>query len=503
MMISPVARNPFYERNREHFPDFEIALKPVASFLEEDDENRTTVDHSVCSGGGNTSVLNMSIGARAALNEHLRHVAKFGIDGEKEHDTSIPSDEQSRHYHPDDDVLDEHWENLLDLSKVNSSGDAGSILGAATPPSPLHNIMYASSRNGESDDAIEVMTDVSHDYFNSSRVQLLTTPERYRHRRMDMVVTRDDMSLEALPFGEDESSEDLHPPSLPWNILDESHEEDYQNTTFQSFNTGDISEVRQSPDTSFLSQVHHLDLDTSALSALAGNAGVSPLQPRDTSFPSRPEYRAVSASSSRNKMTLKPPPSTGRGSTQRPPVPIKNVKLGAPQKENVSPESSSDTGNTGSSVMSAVSSFLEEAKSMATYVANELEQSFNGLETLPMDFMRVMDLSGVCRNNPPSPISSAESKNHSSSQDSAKQKSEHQENDNCISSKSKDEAILLGRKRYRTVVPRRLYQATMDSAMEEEQDSFLAVRSNPETQRSHGESLFSEHPDAVAVRTTF
>jgi hypothetical protein len=153
--------------------------------------------------------------------------------------------------------------------------------------------------------------------------------------------------------------------------------------------------------------------------------------------------------------------------------------------------------------MSAVSSFLEEAKSMATYVANELEQSFNGLETLPMDFMRVMDLSGVCRNNPPSPISSAESKNHSSSQDSAKQKSEHQENDNCISSKSKDEAILLGRKRYRTVVPRRLYQATMDSAMEEEQDSFLAVRSNPETQRSHGESLFSEHPDAVAVRTTF
>jgi hypothetical protein len=29
------------------------------------------------------------------------------------------------------------------------------------------------------------------------------------------------------------------------------------------------------------------------------------------------------------------------------------------------------------------------------------------------------------------------------------------------------------------------------------------VRSNPETQRSHGESLFSEHPDAVAVRTTF
>ncbi|KAL3924033.1 MAG: hypothetical protein SGILL_001297, partial [Bacillariaceae sp.] len=88
-------RNPFYEHQRNNFPDFEVALKPASLceiFNEEEDHDddgidypdfqpMTMTDFSVCSGdGGSSSILNMSIGARAALNEHLRHIAKFGID---------------------------------------------------------------------------------------------------------------------------------------------------------------------------------------------------------------------------------------------------------------------------------------------------------------------------------------------------------------------------------------------------------------------------------------
>jgi hypothetical protein len=87
-------RNPFLEQERNHFPDFEVALTSGPIFTtvndedNEDDQQCSFVDHSVCS-GGTSSILKMSIGARAALNEHLRHVAKYGIDGEKSSTTNF------------------------------------------------------------------------------------------------------------------------------------------------------------------------------------------------------------------------------------------------------------------------------------------------------------------------------------------------------------------------------------------------------------------------------
>ena len=65
------ANNPFSERQRDNFPSLD------AAFL----KNHSIEIESTCSQG--SSFLNISIGARAALTEHLRHVAKYGIDGEK------------------------------------------------------------------------------------------------------------------------------------------------------------------------------------------------------------------------------------------------------------------------------------------------------------------------------------------------------------------------------------------------------------------------------------
>ena len=516
-------RNPFFGRERDNFPDFDIALKPgspcvgLGSSTEEEEEEDDLVDQSVFSEGGTSSILNMSIGARAALNEHLRHVAKYGIDGEKAHEGS-GVDEDHREF-PDhgeeeddqspggatDALLDQHWENLLDISShLNSSGEAGSIVGASgrfLEASHLQrheeDILYNASLEDYGADSIEVMTDISNDFFNSSRVNLLTTPERNQYQRGSMVVTRDDEPVETLPFQTPSSAVTgiRHPGDT-----DSSGEglgvDDPQNTSGMSFNPGDISRIseagsttfRPSPDTSFLFQeAHHpVDLDVSLI-APAG-ASSSP----QSSFLSDHDNRHANVSFAYGKGDFTPP----RPAAQ-------NTVPAARHKENISPETSnghsSDSKNQNSSVQSVVSTFFDEARSMVAYVSNELETSFGALETLPADFLRAMDFSGGDERTP-SPIS-----HNSSSQESAKRKVEHSTN---VHPSSRLDYGLMGRKRFRTVVPRRIYNTTTfleagEEEGEDEQDSFLAVRSNPETTRNDVEVSLGESVEERAMRTTF
>lgn len=535
-------RNPFYEQERNNFPDFEIALKMGTENLEggtfddDDHEQRSLVNQSACSTVGTSSVLNMSIGARAALNEHMRHVAKYGIDGEKPHgscerkvdDTAVMQEVASNNEQIHD--LDDHWENLLDVSssKLNFSGEGGSFAG--TPPaadqtstfqneSPNHNVLFATSTEFDGD-GIEVMTDVSHDYFNSSRVKLLITPERNQNRRMDMVVTRDDFEIEDGPFAEESfvheepSSFDMSRhdfsgvavnPTLPPCFLSiQQGDENINNLTANSLiSPGDLSDVRKSPDTSFLSKEHHLELDVSAISPMIEWDGPSPLQSRDIpSHLSAPVERVARESWSSNQRNDFPKTnprtlSATFGSQRQFRQPLDSKVAPVQQKENFSPDPSSSNSRskdtTHSSLQSAVSSLLNEAKSMVAYVATELEQSFRGLESFPADFLRAMDLSGGgCNADPPSPISNEQSTN-SSSQDSGKRK-ENQRLD-----VKRDRIIMSGRKRFRTVVPRNIYYGSNNSVLEEDQESFLAVQSNPET-------VMYREPmpvDATAVRTTF
>ncbi|KAG7355931.1 hypothetical protein IV203_000617 [Nitzschia inconspicua] len=562
---SMAPRNPFHEHIRNNFPDFEVALKPgsmsyAANIFDDDDDDddarqQSLVDHSVCS-AGNSSILNMSIGARAALNEHLRHIAKYGIDGEKGDSGSCNSSDDRACEGEEDrspppcpsthSLLDEHWENLLDISsRVNLSGEAGSVgegIFEPTTPSvfedafPLHeNLMYVAS-NEVDGDGIEVMTDLSHDFFNSSRVKLLATPERNQNRRLDMVVTRGADPVDALLFdngsfihdepssfeatNQDRSTSDflitgytnLHDSGIFHPSEHVTRITDLQNTTAHSFNPGDISEVRRSPNTSFLSQEHHLELDgeTNAETATDPNT----LRAQDFSYLSSPNERELQNLSLRrgagddSLQKSFPLASPSAISLRRSPRRRLNLvkARSAQHKENVSPEVSSSTShskNTGSSLQSVVSSFIDEAKSMAAYMANELEHSFGGFESLPTEFLRALDISGgnSNRNDPPSPISQADS-NHSSSHESAKRKSDHGLNirSNVLSQK---ETTFSGRQHFRTVVPRRIYGPPANNESGEEQDSFLAVCSNPETHRDGKKPSLVDSFDGAAKRITF
>jgi hypothetical protein len=184
-----------------------------------------------------------------------------------------------------------------------------------------------------------------------------------------------------------------------------------------------------------------------------------------------------------------------------------------------SPDNSSGSSknNASSSMQSTMSSIIEEAKSMVQHVANELEQSFGALESLHADFLRAMDIGGSCdsRTDVPSPISQVES--NSSSNESAKRKSRVEGDDNdskwLVMTNNPGRSIggvdssptaaiqLHGRKRFRTVVPRRVLLGSSDH-MEDEQDSFLAVRSNPETRRHAEDVSLLESFEATVLRTT-
>ena len=130
---------------------------------------------------------------------------------------------------------------------------------------------------------------------------------------------------------------------------------------------------------------------------------------------------------------------------------------------------------------------------MAEQIAHDVEQSLGSIESLQGGFLRALNIS------PPSPISQVGSSTPSTSQSRVlgKEKRNDETNDEkslSLDSSSNDtgrifynrnnaSSELTGRKRYRTVVPRRVYlmdhQQTQRNFGSDEQDSF-GVRSNPE-----------------------
>jgi hypothetical protein len=153
------------------------------------DENETgNSDSSVCS-DASTNMLNLSIDARAALDEHLRHVAKFGIDDshycfEKDHKQDCSFESYQK------DPRDALWQRLVDPNFSHSTiKDATHLLS--------HDLLTLISKTsiaqsaGQNQDN-EPVSDQSSDYFNSSRVYLLKTPERNRSQQTNTVSCRND-----------------------------------------------------------------------------------------------------------------------------------------------------------------------------------------------------------------------------------------------------------------------------------------------------------------------
>lgn len=250
--------------NRKNFPIFEDAIRTETTFDESspDKYDNEGTDNSICS-CASTNMLNLTIGARAALDEHLRHVAKFGIDDSHFLDRSGEQD-RSFESHPGDprDVL---WEKLVDPNFLhNSTNNSSHILS----PDMLRLFNKASVlQPADRGQDIEAGNDYSSDFFNSSRVNFLKTPERYRSLQMNAVTNRNDVDesfvgsesqLELLrsvanyhPFHEPETTKDEVSPCPVTPGDDRSFLFSAVDLSRISANGSEDGALKQSPDSAF------------------------------------------------------------------------------------------------------------------------------------------------------------------------------------------------------------------------------------------------------------
>ena len=191
---------------RDNFPMFDEALSSAKKDRSSDNNN---VDQSMCSTASSAA---LSIGARAALNEHMRHVAKYGLD-DSQYGARMMMEENfspQRRQNP----LDEAWEKLVDTSNNNhilhSSSSSHANENSFLSLADLR--LAPTTQAGGEGEGIEVMAaaDQSSDYFNTSKVMLLQTPERNRSRQIRAVTSRQDGSEED-SFGSDN---DDSPPMM-------------------------------------------------------------------------------------------------------------------------------------------------------------------------------------------------------------------------------------------------------------------------------------------------
>lgn len=474
----PRPQNPFQRKERDNFPNLESFLRTCP-----DQSSTAEADNSFLSHDGgcdtSSSVLNISIGARAALNEHLRYVAKHGIDGDHESDDDDHDDDHDVKQ-PDvmHNALDDQWNYLLDQSThFDASRDMETDTEISFGPAQSLYRVYANTSSCV-EQSIEVMTDVSTDFFNSSRAKALMTPERNQAKRNHVVVRGNEDSHSDVFW--DEQFAALAPELQSVSV--EPRTDTSASFRSASFHVPDISRISSADDESEVRgglhrspSVSEQDLIHNPSSHL-GDMGFSPIlqggvaspqalsEKLDTSFPS---------------FTVPVP----RGSPPSFPRPRKKShsksKRTSRQKENFLPN-----------------------------------QNSSALDTLPTDLLQAMEPDAT----PPvwSPISQAgssitklirESISSSSSDKGRKSRTGRLPRDRTAASStllqdtsrgshsssgssSSSTPSLTGRKRFRTVVPRRVYMNSSPSQYPEEHDSFgnqtrsTDVSSSPSLQRS-------------------
>ena len=203
----PGNRNPFYGGARDNFPSLERAL---GSLL---DNQHASSDNCSLS-GSRTESLDLSIDARAALHEHLRHIAKFGMDNEFAEQSHAPTADTSSSLPPaaalPNNTLDEEWENILQGNPL----DFHYPLNDSTLPTfDRLQVLDATTAENDIEVAVTEMTFISvtgeDDYFNSSKVWQLMTPEKNRGRRPQAVTNRDEEDS----YNDEDEGEDNTPES--------------------------------------------------------------------------------------------------------------------------------------------------------------------------------------------------------------------------------------------------------------------------------------------------
>ena len=439
--------NPFIRReDRDNFPSLESALTNT--------QQENEADHSMCS--RESSMFNMSIGARAALTEHMRKVAKYGIDGEQQ----IPTNDVSMGRN----VLDEQWDMIMDgdASQVNLS--TGSSSSAVLSHHPRLDVLLLDQ---EGQEGIEVMTDITNDFFNSSRVMMLATPERNKGP-INMVLTRGGTHEETSSEGT-ESETSSFPNAAPDFKLAASQDSTGKNSSFISLSAADISRISsyaseyvRSP-SPFLERHLNIEDETFAQGmdvvtpSNCQEAATPPTWPNDF-LPNSPSILGAP-----NKATPAPY-DIRRDRTPKSHNPVKMVpSMG--YSPTVSPL--------------ATRTIISPAAGLAGFQANHLLKDYrkcgfpdvSAFESMPNDLLQAIDNE---RSGAPSPISQinlseiGSESNTGSELSSASRNSKRLKGDHSSTSSS-----LSDRRRYRTVVPSRVFMASPED-FPDEQDSFCA-----------------------------
>lgn len=242
-------RNPFAEVNRENFPSWDRVIgvrEDKQRTLTNSNGSSSDLDHSeVSSSSCPTSTLDMSIGARAAMTEHLRHIALHGLDGQNSETSTLHSRSPQ----------EEAWDHLLDVNNT-------SMVWEQLEP------VFSVDQDGT--EAVEVAADFSSDYvnnsdyFNSSKIWQLSTPEKNKELRRSVTTRRHhDHSVES-----DSTSGHSHGSGMMYlyNSAMCMHEASEHNSSFVSFGVpidlsrisgSDISDgFRSSPDESRKQSIH-------------------------------------------------------------------------------------------------------------------------------------------------------------------------------------------------------------------------------------------------------
>ena len=253
-------RNPFAELNRDNFPGWDRALESNGKGRATQqlyNEERVDLDRSVCSQASSsfhTSTMDMSIGARAAMTEHLRYIALHGLDGYGNQCDTPGSHSLLPH--------DEIWDRLMDGDKVSMTSSSSPWDRRSVASSSLWDrLELVMSTGQDGTEAVEVAADLS-DYFNSTEVWQLSTPEKNKGMRR-AITTRGDNELfhyeeSDCGSGRSQGSGMMYLYNAALGMQENFESSEDTNSSFVSLGVdlsrisdSDISDIRSSPDESF------------------------------------------------------------------------------------------------------------------------------------------------------------------------------------------------------------------------------------------------------------
>lgn len=244
---SEIVSNPFADRDNFPGVDRALGLDDVQTQHEQRGscygyEDRISPDQSICSHQTSASLqnssLNMSIGARAALYEHLRHVALHGLDGGQQSptDTSLSFERL-----PQDEV----WERLMDGNLSITS---------ASSPTLIDRLQAVVSISEDGEEAVEVVADSSgSDFFDSSRIWQLSTPEKNKGVHRSITTRRGPDEYEESDSGSQESGM-MYLYNVALGMHADQGSVDHSTSLLSlgvdlsRISNSDVSDIRSSPD---------------------------------------------------------------------------------------------------------------------------------------------------------------------------------------------------------------------------------------------------------------